>query len=427
MLALLSLFAVYALHVFSFRNGTYGQIMEAVKAGQLPAAATSTAPVAAAAALAPQEQGGLVGRFMVNFAGMQESVPMSIPDATGLIPGLGKKHAENRLVTHFTGIGPVDRLLAGLIVFFDAVTNGRSPMTSLFGFHFSGSLIAMFMLMYLESVRSGNRHSWGLWMPSVVGMAAQLVGIGVVAPLWAVLHLMQSPLSTSPEQDHIRVHPMDVARAPEIPFLSSHLPSHQLALLLWQVWPVMVCMVQGLMVGTPATFRKFVPKKVEPKLLARRTRNGLRLTHFTAMLLASVSHLTMLSLIFINRFTPSVLSPNVTAHFKPESMILPCLPWTNARPATLGEGVYWFLQWDYFIAAVAMFVWALKEYVVAHKKKEVTVGWVGVAPRVLATIMTGGFVAAAVMLVWERDELLMEGMGEQGAAWSKAEGSKKRR
>ncbi|KAI5306769.1 hypothetical protein KEM55_008509, partial [Ascosphaera atra] len=282
--------------------------------------------------------------------------------------------------------------------------------------------------------------------PSIVGMAAQLVGIGVVAPLWAVMHLMQSPLSTSPEQDHIRVHPMDglslpfsaivgyvlptvltVAQAPKIPFISSHLPSHQLALLLWQVWPVMVCMVQGLMVGTPATFRKFVPKKVEPKLLARRTRNGLRLTHFTAMLLASVSHLTMLSMIFINRFTPSVLSPNVTAHFKPESMILPCLPWTNARPATLGEGVYWFLQWDYFIAAVAMFVWALKEYVVAHKQKGVTVGWVGVAPRVLATIMTGGFVAAAVMLVWERDELLMEGMGEQGAAGSKAEGSKKRR
>lgn len=60
------------------------------------------------------------------------------------------------LRTVYTGVEPIDEVLAGLITFFWPATDGSSPAMTLHSIAFSGTFGAAWMLVTMESWRRGN-------------------------------------------------------------------------------------------------------------------------------------------------------------------------------------------------------------------------------------------------------------------------------
>ena len=69
-----------------------------------------------------------------------------------LLPG-----TQELLKTTFTGIKPIDDQLALLAVIFYPVLDGSLPQASLWALMFGGQVAAVYVLMLIESVRSGNQ------------------------------------------------------------------------------------------------------------------------------------------------------------------------------------------------------------------------------------------------------------------------------
>jgi hypothetical protein len=71
--------------------------------------------------------------------------------ASGKLPG-----TNDPLRTVYTGIGPVDRLLTLLTIFFYPALDGQSPGLLVHSLGFSGTFGAAWTLVVLESWRKGN-------------------------------------------------------------------------------------------------------------------------------------------------------------------------------------------------------------------------------------------------------------------------------
>jgi hypothetical protein len=71
--------------------------------------------------------------------------------ATKTLPGTNEP-----LRTVYTGIAPVDEVLAALTIFFWPATDGSNPTLTLHSVAFSGTFGAAWMLVTLESWRRGN-------------------------------------------------------------------------------------------------------------------------------------------------------------------------------------------------------------------------------------------------------------------------------
>ncbi|KAI5290730.1 hypothetical protein KEM54_000628 [Ascosphaera aggregata] len=415
-------FALYTVYIFAYISGLIPRIQAVVQSGRLPIG-PNTDPANLIGH--PSAPGGLIGIIMGLVPGLQKPVEILSVDADVV-------EEATKLMDQVTGIKMVDKMIAGILVFLNSIVDGNSPITSMWGIKHAGSIGAMFMIIYLESVRRGSRGKMGLHFPSIIGIAAQTLGYSVVVPLWSLTHLVQSRLSHIPRQEDVRIHPMEGLALPFsmilgyiIPTLAMALPttfspamiqryasSSQRRMLLWFIWPISVSFFQGLFAGIPAIYRKFVPKRVIPGLLARRNRNGLRLIYWTAEALAAVPHIFWLSMMLVNQVAPGIFHPNVNLNPKPASALYPVLPWISNKAQSVGEGVFWTLQWDYYIAAFIFWCWCFKQYRIAHNHTGTTIGYIGVAPRTLGMMSLGGLVSSGIRLLAERDELLMDGLEE---------------
>lgn len=261
-------------------------------------------------------------------------------------------------------------------------------------------------------------------------MASQVFGYSIVVPLWSLAQLVYSGLSHEPQQDDVRVYAMATLALPFsmilgyiIPTLAMALPttfhpaaiqrfanSSQQRMLLWLIWPLSVSLFQALFSGIPGTYRRFVPKKVAPGVLAMRIRNGLRLVYWSARFLAAAPHIFWMGMMLVKHLAPGLLNANVNLDPSPASPFYPVLPWITNKAKSVGEGTFWALQWDYYVASFMFWCWCFKQYRIAHNHAGITIGYPGLAPRALGMMSVGGLVASGIDLLAERDELLMDGM-----------------
>lgn len=65
--------------------------------------------------------------------------------------------SNNPILTCFTGISPLDKVLTLAGVMFANITDGSAPQLSLYGFYFAGQLVSIFTVMTIEGLREGNR------------------------------------------------------------------------------------------------------------------------------------------------------------------------------------------------------------------------------------------------------------------------------
>ena len=62
------------------------------------------------------------------------------------------------ILTTFTGIGPLDKLLTLAGVMFANISDGSTPQLSLYAFHFAGQLVSIFTILLIEGKRMGNKR-----------------------------------------------------------------------------------------------------------------------------------------------------------------------------------------------------------------------------------------------------------------------------
>ena len=61
------------------------------------------------------------------------------------------------ILTRFTEIGPLDKVLALAGVMFAKITDGSTPQLSLYAVQFAGQLVPVFTVILIEGNRRGNR------------------------------------------------------------------------------------------------------------------------------------------------------------------------------------------------------------------------------------------------------------------------------
>lgn len=262
-----------------------------------------------------------------------------------------------------------------------------------------------------------------------MGFVAQNITFTISAPIYLIIHLLTSPVATANVSiDHISVDTSDSSNLPLSTTLSFVIPSilmylpvpeqvsasmHYTWQAVWQVFPV-----------TQSIYH-YVLKAILPGP-GPGSNSSTRLVgvYRYILFLSIVPQLLLLTI----AVTPSDLVPEVLKPIFEEvdltSAFVPYWPWNSptadelagAAAGLVGETVVpaagkaelvkLFLQWDIYCGTLAIFGWAVFVYSVARRETGI---FVGVLRKAVVWMVLGGPVAAAAMLLLERDFAVVGG------------------
>ncbi|KAK2776636.1 hypothetical protein FQN53_002544 [Emmonsiellopsis sp. PD_33] len=377
LLPLLSAFALYAIFIFAHNNGLIDALKETIAAGTLP-------------------------------------------------------ETDERLNLSMTGVKPVDILLGQFIPFFYAVVDGSSTSTMLHGAGFAGALGGVWALVMVEAFRQGNKSRL-VAVPALFGMLAQLGTIGLIMPIYAAVHLLTSPTRSNPSQAAITIPAKSVTAIKLIPFsiiagyfvpsmlmvlpetTYGFLDTKQERIAFWQSWPVYVAFIHFTATTAANIFCSgSTSGKTNASATTKQARSALRQVYAFAFASTAIPHVATWTISLASTLVPMIFDIDIVPALHPSRVFLNTLPWSGARVSSLGQGVLWFLQWDQLLGTAGTLLWAVSLYASAHQARKVRVGCVGFVPKVAALCAVSGVAGAAVELMWERDELVLQaGEGEE--------------
>ncbi|KAI9716734.1 MAG: hypothetical protein M1828_007540 [Chrysothrix sp. TS-e1954] len=337
-----------------------------------------------------------------------------------------------------TGIAILDdTYFPAAISFSYSALSGELPQLSLLSLYFYGQGIAIWMLMLLEGFRVGN--AWRLVsFVTVFGFAFENLGMGLTVPLFFLLHLATSPISRAPSGESavevarfktsLLVHPTELAVLPLSVGVGCGIPT-VLALTLpaepqvafWkssQFWmvvrmfhPALTAVVHLLMSMLSRATVNPANKLGTPDERNKIVASGLRQVYRIITAVAMVSHVAVLTLLAAAEFAPSLFSAHALGFLTVPEVFGPLPFWREGirrRPFTLAEGGLWFIQWEAFVSGVAVLIWALALNRDALWSRGGVLSYVvTVGKSALVTLVAGPSVAA-VELLRERDEALLE-------------------
>jgi len=171
----------------------------------------------------------------------------------------------------------------------------------------------------------------------------------------------------------------------------------QIAIAIWQPWPAYVSIL------TTVAYYVLSPFFSKDQ---RASLSSLRWVYAFAFMNASLSHLVCWILSLATIVAPALFNDRFLASLHPSRVFAIVLPWSGAKVDTVADGVHIFLRWDYMIGSAGILIWALTLYTVAHTQILSTVSWPGLLFKVGLLAALTGPTAAAVELMWERDELV---------------------
>lgn len=262
------------------------------------------------------------------------------------------------------------------------------------------------------------------YSPMAFGLAAQVLTFAFATPLFLCLHLSFSVTARKPNAENIRV-PRAVLNAIPLVFTVGFMvPSallilprseqittdlKQIFIAVWQPWPAYTSI---LLVIVNLVFSPFVrnDRNVDD---GRATQRALRRVYAYAFGNAAVTHLISWIVSLSTVIAPSIFKPEYVSSLHPFKVFDIPQPWASpvTQVSTLGEGVHAFLRWDYLIGSAGVLIWAVSVYKSAHRVVYGRVGCLGLVTKVVLLSLVAGPTAAAVELLWERDELVMNEMG----------------
>ncbi|KAG8167354.1 hypothetical protein KVR01_003043 [Diaporthe batatas] len=318
--------------------------------------------------------------------------------------------------TTYTGIELIDNHLAVLIGFFVILIDGPATWDVAVAYWLlMAEVCAAWLFIRLEGYRGGNsRHGRIVSWTGTFGVLMQNITIAITSPIYFLIHLLTSPTSGSnPTPEDLAVDPSDSTPLLHnavlsfiVPAVLMSLPSpsflpadaHYKCVAMWQVFPITDTVCHYIM-------KSFLPDANE------------RLTAAGARALVTSAYRVILYMCFVPRtiamavaLTPAALVPEeLKAIFEQltlKSLFVPSWPWDSpmagdpGSPAGKPELAKLFLQWDVASAGTAILAWAVFVYLAALPGKSLLRD---VVPKVLGYGVVGGPVAAATMLVMERD------------------------
>jgi hypothetical protein len=122
-----------------------------------------------------------------------------------------------------------------------------------------------------------------------------------------------------------------------------------------------------------------------------------------AFALATITHIVSWSVSLTSLLFPALYLPSIVADLNPARVFLPIISYEYTKWPL---GIHRLLQWDNFVGSTAVLVWAAaplsNAYQFSGNKLHLPL-----VLKVLGLSITSGFVGAAAVLLWERDEVLL--------------------
>ena len=291
----------------------------------------------------------------------------------------------------------------------------------------------------------------------------QNLTIACFGPVFLTLHLFTSPAITdssaliAPLTDVISL-PFSILFGSLIPnvVLGLRSPSvvsfatQQLAIAIWTPFPVWVALFQKIFcsVGPKITsifFRRLAgarpsampseyaideKREAKPLLLTPAVRRQeadiylqkVRPVYTILAFISFILHISTGAFVLITVLFPMMFSssPAYTTAFAPGHLLFPAFAGHGSRVETIGQGVLVFMQWDMWIGFSAMAIWAaVLNHTVLVGPGRKNLGWgatVQLWTKVLGVMTILGPGAGVVALIWERDELMLNGKEEEEEA-----------
>ncbi|KAI9834083.1 MAG: hypothetical protein M1819_003368 [Sarea resinae] len=344
-------------------------------------------------------------------------------------PGQSLPGTDLPVKQSYTGVKQLDHVLIALVGFFWTVVDGNAPETSLYTFHFVGSMTALWLLLMVESERVGNRWRAVSFL-AIWGLTVNTVSFGVTMPTYALVHLLTSPTTMSsgpraatPPSSVLFVAPSKLAVMPWsigvglfVPTVlaclpvSESIPSSlkQNLVAFWQPFPVWVAISQ------------FVLSSISSSLFTTSNKAGplshLRRLYSVAAYIGQATHVSSIFLSLIAYIFPTLFAPGVAARLHPATVFLPLPFWSSTiAKGSPGEGSLHMMHWDQALGIAGMVLWALVLYrnafAYSPKKWE---GWFSVLHDSTISFVLEGPAASIIRLVAARDELLLGELTSEG-------------
>ncbi|KAL4957975.1 hypothetical protein BDW69DRAFT_155077 [Aspergillus filifer] len=377
--------------------------------------------------------GALALYALVDFSYRNGYIPMVMEKGQ---KWLNQPSSDPRKRAQTTGIASIDETLATMFTFYWPLLDGTFPALSVMFTNYFGTITLSLVLYSLESLRKGNRTSSAsfFYSPTLWGVIGVMVTLAVSMPWYLTAHLYISATATKPTAENlsIPVHQLkalivNVVFGLMMPCLLVALPeritwslfTRQSAIALWQLWPFWSTAVHYLA-------NLFIPADHSSNSIRvsskgrgqqgsatltnwQRTRSAFRAVYGLTFAVAAITHIATWTISLTAAFgLRDALDPQTAAALHPSIIFMNTAPWSSVQTESVGEGTLWLIQWDQAIAAGAMWVWSLQLYRTAHVMHGRAIDLAHFALKTIAFCMVAGFTGAAVELLWEREEIVLE-------------------
>ena len=180
----------------------------------------------------------------------------------------------------------------------------------------------------------------------------------------------------------------------------------QIFIALWQPFPAYISILLTVINAVLSPFNS-------AHKTGRKDLRALRFVYAFAFANTAITHLVTWTISLTTVLAPAILDERFRRELHPSVVFGIPTPWTSpvVQVQSVADGVHAFLRWDYLIGSMAVVLWAGTLNAAAQRVVYGAVGWLRLVVQVVLLAVVAGPVGAAVELVWERDELVMTGMG----------------
>ena len=183
------------------------------------------------------------------------------------------------------------------------------------------------------------------------------------------------------------------------------LEQKQTWLTIWNVFPVSVTLIYHILsILAGAIF-------AHPRYNAmKRTLSSTKSIYAFAFSLATFTHIVSCSISLSSLLFPALFSPGIAEELNPTRVFLPVM---SREHTEWPLGIHRLLQWDNFVGSTSILAWAAVLLSNAYQIRG-TKSKVPLVLKVFGLSITSGYIGAAAILLWERDEVLLSDDGVAG-------------
>ncbi|KAH8895805.1 hypothetical protein GQ53DRAFT_743788 [Thozetella sp. PMI_491] len=374
---------------------------------------------AAVAAIAAVGAVGVYGAFYIGFTnGLLTSIPKELE--LGQMAGCPVPFKMK-----YTDFAPLDGFLQNVTPFFCITIDGRQTWAeTLSNWYLMAQLCAGWALICVEGLRSGNKGRVTGWT-TLFGILFQTASYTLTVPLYLIFHLFASPVAKASPiggadailagAEDLALVPTCVALALVVPTVMMALPTpgilsrdaHYNWIALWQGFPIWHALLfRTLKFGLP-TLTKQAQSATEAHKGYLRSATSV---YKFALAFAMVAHIAVLTI----ALTPATAVPAEWSALFQQVDITVLLPGSLISPPSidLSGGVVpdllaplaaFLLKYDVQCGNAALLIWSVYLYSISSPASSL------VATLLESAFWTvlGGPIAAALVLLWKRDEALL--------------------